>query len=61
MCTDHLGVVVDEQFGNTTLSVHQEAISSPFLSERGLVTRGNQCVQLTLAATHQLHKLKEKS
>lgn len=60
MWTDHLGVVVDEKLGDTTLSVHQEAISSSFLSERGLVTRGNQCVQLALAATHQLHKLMRK-
>lgn len=61
MWTDHLGVVIDEQLGDTTLSVHQEAISSSFLSERGLVTRGNQCIQLALAATHQLHKLMRKT
>lgn len=54
-------MVVDEQFGNTALSVHQEAISSPFLGEGRLVTRGDQSVQLALATTHQLHKLKEKS
>lgn len=61
MWTDYLGVVVDKQFGDTTLSVHQETISSPLLSECRLVTCSNQCVQLTLATTHQLHKLKEKS
>lgn len=61
MWTDHLWVVVYEQFGDTTLSVHQEAISSPFLGERRLVTRGNQRVQLALATTHQLHKLEKKS
>lgn len=61
MCGDHLGVVVYEQLGDTALSVHEEAVSSPLLSERRLVTRGHQCIQLTLAATHQLHKLMKES
>lgn len=56
--SDHLGVVVDEQLGHTALSVHQEAISPPFLGQRGLVTRGNQRVQLPLATAHQLDKLR---
>lgn len=55
----HLGVVVNKQFSNTALSVHQEAISPPLLGERRLVTRGDQRVQLHLTTTHQLHKLKE--
>lgn len=52
-----LGVIVDEQLGHATLAVHQKAISPPFLGQRGLVTRGNQRVQLSLATTHQLDKL----
>lgn len=58
---DHLGVIVDEQLSHTALSVHQEAISPPFLGQRGLVTRGNQSVQLPLATAHQLDKLRNES
>lgn len=54
-------MIVDEQFGHTTLSVHQEAIPPPFLGQRGLVTRGNQRVQLSLATAHQLDKLRNES
>jgi len=60
MQVHHLGVVVYEQFGDTALSVHQEAVPPPLLSEGRLVTCGHQCIQFTLATTHQLHKLKEK-
>lgn len=56
----HLGVVVNEQFGDAALSVHQEAVASPLLSESGLVTCSHQRVQLALATAHQLHELKEK-
>ena len=53
-------MVVDEQFGDRTLPVHQETVSSSLLSEGGPVAHGNQSVQLQLPTAHQLHKLGEK-
>ena len=59
-CDGYLAVVVDEQLVDGTLSVHQETVTPPLLSQGRAVAHGNQGVQLALTTAHQLNVLSDR-